>query len=134
MNAWKHKVFCTWEFRIISICMNKYTTQRKMFKVSIIQVCVRYKMGQLTAEQRIFFRLWLIWKGVHFFDTPCILGRWIVLFPQFDWLLISGYPCNIHSRPKQNVFRLCSSYKQIFVLNEATVPPNTKKATNVSFV
>ena len=39
---------------IISICMNKYTTQRKMFKVSIIQVCIRYKMGQLTAEQRIF--------------------------------------------------------------------------------
>ena len=41
-----------------------------MFKLSIIQVCVRYKMGQLTAEQRIFIkRLWLIsiLKGVHFF-------------------------------------------------------------------
>jgi hypothetical protein len=40
--------------------MNKYTTQRKMLKLSIIQVCIRYKMGQLTAEQRIFKRLWLI--------------------------------------------------------------------------
>jgi hypothetical protein len=68
MNAWKLKVFCTWEFRITSICINKYTTQRKMFKLSIIQVCIRYKMGQLTAEQRIFKRLWLIWfERVHFF-------------------------------------------------------------------
>jgi hypothetical protein len=25
-----------------------------LLKLSIIQVCIRYKMGQLTAEQRIF--------------------------------------------------------------------------------
>jgi hypothetical protein len=39
--------------------MNKYTNQRKMFKLSISQVCIRYKMGQLIAEQGIFKRLWL---------------------------------------------------------------------------
>ena len=54
--------------------MNKYTTQRKMFKVNIIQVCIKYKMGQLTVEQRMFKMLFMAnlnFKGVHFFDTPC---------------------------------------------------------------
>jgi hypothetical protein len=31
--------------------MNKYTTQREMFKLSIIQVCIRYKMGKLSLLQ-----------------------------------------------------------------------------------
>jgi hypothetical protein len=49
---------------ITSICMNKYTTQRKMFKLSIIQVCIRYKMGQLATVQSNGYlkgyALWLI--------------------------------------------------------------------------
>ena len=47
------KVFCTWEFRITSICMNKYTTQRKMFKCTI-QVGIRYKMAQLLGQLENF--------------------------------------------------------------------------------
>jgi hypothetical protein len=31
-----------------------------------------------------------------FIVLACILGRWIVFFKQFDWLLSSRYPCTIH--------------------------------------
>jgi hypothetical protein len=32
------RVFCTWEFRITSICMNKYTTQRKTGFVAVFEI------------------------------------------------------------------------------------------------
>jgi hypothetical protein len=101
MNAWKHKVFCTWEFRITAICLNKCTTRRKMFKLSIVQVCITYKMGQLTAEQRIFKRLWLIWiwKGVPFLYT-----LWHLRLSDSSW--------NSHGTSFHHCMPTCSSMSE----------------------
>ena len=54
-----------------------------------------------------------------------------MLFAKFDWLLSSGYPCTIHLRTKN---KMASRFvpvteEQIYVLNEAAVSPNAKKAT-----
>ena len=101
-QPWKYKVFCTWEFRITSICMNKYTTQRKMFKLSIIQVCIRYKMGQLTAEQRIFKRLWLInlnLKGCTFF--------WYTLYITFGISPVEFNLYHVNTKAEEIVEKCC---------------------------
>jgi hypothetical protein len=68
--------------------------------------------------EALFFLLYLA-------DTCDMLA--IVLFQQFDWLLSSGY--SLPDKNKMDSHFLPVIDKQMFVLNEAVVSPNTKKAT-----
>jgi hypothetical protein len=127
MNAWKHKDFCTWEFRITSICMNKYTTQRKFFKLSIIQVCIRYKMGQLTAEQRVFkrFSLIWIWKGVHFFDTRWNKGNQVTVVEWIRCKLVYKYVCYVFNLGLHVFYKYCRWFVHSSKFNVyIAFPPN----------
>jgi hypothetical protein len=61
-----------------------------------------------------------------------------VLVAQFDWLYTDssgGVLALFTSGRKQNVFLFCSGYRrEHFLLNEAGVPPNTKKAAKFGLI
>ena len=54
-----------------------------------------------------------------------------MLFVPSDWFLCLGISSTNHFRAKQDGFQLCLSYGRIilFIINEAVVSDNVKKAT-----